>query len=147
MIQHLISLFNTDLERLQKEVESYSEEDVLWRTNGDISNSAGNLCLHLVGNLNHFIGAILGNTGYVRDRDSEFSLKNIARPELIASIVEVRNMVQKALLDLDPDDLEKNYPVNVFGTEMTSGYFLIRLVAHLNYHLGQINYHRRMLDL
>ena len=74
LTETLIKLFKRDLGKLKEEVDSYQNEANLWIVTNDVSNSAGNLCLHLVGNLNHFIGAVLGDSGYVRQRDLEFSL-------------------------------------------------------------------------
>ncbi|MDZ7624548.1 MAG: DinB family protein [Ignavibacteriaceae bacterium] len=112
-----------------------------------VKNSAGNLCLHLCGNLQHFIGAVLGNSGYIRNRDAEFSKKNVPIRELVAEIELTAKVVEKALKNLPEEILEKTYPINVFGYEMTTEYFLTHLTTHLNYHLGQINYHRRLLDI
>jgi uncharacterized damage-inducible protein DinB len=118
----------------------------LWKIDNDILNSGGNLCLHLVGNLKHFFGAILGNSGYVRNREEEFSLKNIPKSELIQQIEETLNVVISTLSQLSEEDLEKEYPIEALGYPMTTEYFLIHLFGHLGYHLGQINYHRRLLD-
>ncbi|UOV00115.1 DUF1572 domain-containing protein [Chryseobacterium daecheongense] len=146
MIESLKSLYTRDLNKLSTEILSYNNEKAIWSVDENISNSAGNLCLHLVGNLNHFIGAILGNSGYVRNRDFEFSLKNIPRPELIEKIDRTLDIVTKTLDKLDEDDLKKEYPLVVFESKMSTEYFLIHLLSHLDYHLGQINYHRRLLD-
>ena len=142
----LIKLFNRDLNRLKLEIESYNDENNLWVIEKEISNSAGNLCLHIVGNLNTFIGAEFGSTGYVRQRDLEFSLKDVPRAELINQIVETTSMVEKVIETLNEDDFQKEYSRRIFEDKMTTEFFLIHLTAHLNYHLGQINYHRRLLD-
>ncbi|AZA80273.1 DinB family protein [Chryseobacterium sp. G0186] len=147
MIKSLQSLYNRDLNKLKAEIEAYQQEENLWKIDQSILNSAGNLCLHLVGNLNHFIGAHLGNTGYERHRELEFSLKNIPRTELIAKIEATISMVDSVLAQLPEEDLKKEYPLVVFEDTMTTDYFLIHLIAHLDYHLGQINYHRRLLDI
>lgn len=146
IIESLKSLYTRDLNKLRTEIESYQNESAIWNTEKNIANSAGNLCLHLVGNLSHFIGAVLGNSGYVRTRDLEFSLKNVPRAELIHKVDETLDIVLKTLDQLNDHDLEKEYPLIVFENKMTSGYFLIHLLSHLDYHLGQINYHRRLLD-
>ncbi|KXH83685.1 DinB superfamily protein [Chryseobacterium kwangjuense] len=146
MTESLKSLYSRDLNKLKEEIEAYQNEENLWKTDKNISNSAGNLCLHLVGNLNHFIGAQLGNTGYMRHRDLEFSLKDVPRAELIEKTESTIVMIDAVLSKLSEDDLKKEYPLVVFETKMTTDYFLIHLVAHLDYHLGQINYHRRLLD-
>ena len=144
--ESLKSLYNRDLNKLKTEIEAYQNEENLWKTDKNIANSAGNLCLHLVGNLNHFIGTHLGNTGYVRHRELEFSLKDVPRKELIEKIQATAAVIETALSQLSEDDLKKEYHIVVFEDTMTTDYFLIHLIAHLDYHLGQINYHRRLLD-
>ncbi|REC43503.1 DinB family protein [Chryseobacterium pennipullorum] len=145
--ESLRSLYSRDLNKLKTEIEAYQNEENLWKIDKNILNSAGNLCLHLVGNLNHFIGAQLGNTGYVRQRDLEFSLKDVSRVELIEKVEATTAMIDFVLPQLSEEDLKKEYPLVVFENKMTTDYFLIHLIAHLDYHLGQINYHRRLLDI
>ena len=145
IIETLVQLYQRDLERLKIEVGQYSSEDSLWAVSDGVTNSAGNLTLHLVGNLKHFIGAVLGGSGYVRDRDSEFAIKETKKDDLILAIEETAEVVVGTLKKLAVDDLAKTYPIEVFGHPMTTEYFLIHLSTHLNYHLGQINYHRRLL--
>ncbi|WBV59329.1 DUF1572 family protein [Chryseobacterium camelliae] len=137
-------LYTRDLNKLKQEIESYQSENSIWKTDKNISNSAGNLCLHLVGNLNHFVGAQLGNSGYIRNRDLEFSLKDVPRAELIEKVEETLTVVISTLDKLSAEDMEKEYPL---GYKMTTEHFLIHLFGHLSYHLGQINYHRRLLDV
>lgn len=144
--ESLPSLYNRDLNKLKSEIETYQNEEALWKTDKSIANSAGNLCLHLVGNLNTYIGAQLGNSGYIRQRDLEFSLKDIPRSELIEQIEKTIGVVNSILVKLSTEDLEKEYPIEPLGYTMTTEYFLIHLYGHLNYHVGQINYHRRLLD-
>ncbi len=70
MLNELLSeFFERDIIKLKEEIVLYKDETNLWKVENKISNSAGNLCLHLIGNLNHFIGATVGNTGYVRQRE------------------------------------------------------------------------------
>ena len=145
LIETLKSLFDRDLNKLKVEIESYETENQLWIIDKNISNSAGNLCLHLIGNLNNFIGAELGKTGYVRNRPLEFSAKDIPRTELISNISQTIFMVNNTLDSLTEADLESIYPQIVFEKEMTTGFFLVHLSTHLAYHLGQINYHRRFI--
>ncbi len=142
----LINLINRDLDKLVEEINSFSKEAKLWYTDGDIKNSAGNLTLHLVGNLNHFIGAVIGKTGYVRNRDAEFSDKNVPKAKLISMVKETKDVVNESLNNMNKDLLKGDYPIEVFGSKMTYEYFLIHLITHLNYHLGQINYLRRLKD-
>lgn len=147
MKESLQSLFSRDLQKLKTEIESYQREENIWKIDKDISNSAGNLCLHLVGNLNHYIGMTLGNSGYIRNREIEFALKDIPKAKLIQQIDKTIEMVSLTLESLSIEDLQKEYPAEPLGYPMTTEYFLIHLFGHLNYHLGQINYHRRLLDV
>lgn len=146
LIETLKILFNRDLNKLKFEIESYEYENQMWTVNNDISNSGGNLCLHLIGNLNTYIGAEIGKTGYIRNRPLEFSLKDIPRSELIQKIEDTIIVVNNAFEVLTEEDLNAIYPQIVFEKEMTTGFFLVHLATHLAYHLGQINYHRRLLD-
>lgn len=145
LLPSLIQLFDRDLAKLEEEIKLYPTEESLWEIAGDIKNSGGNLCLHLCGNLRHFIGNIMGNTGYQRNRDYEFAAKNVARNILISEVDKTKNDVHETLLTLNTQDLKKNYPVEVFGSPMTTTFFLLHLNSHLTYHLGQVNYHRRLL--
>ena len=146
IIETLQKIFKRDLEKLKQEIVSYRDENNLWVVDKSITNSAGNLCLHLVGNLNTYIGAEIGKTGYVRDRDREFSQKNIPRDELVKMIGDTITVVANGLNKLKQEDLEKEYPLLVFKEKTSTGFFLIHLAVHLGYHLGQVNYHRRLLD-
>ena len=135
----LIQLFKRDLTKLKGELNLYDNEAHLWLTPDGINNCAGNLAIHLVGNLNHFIGAVLGNTGYVRQRDREFSDKNIPRDNILKDIDEVISMIELTLSKLTNEQLQEEYGLRVFRDSMTTEFFLVHLVAHLNYHLGQIS--------
>ena len=147
IIATLETLFQKDLEKLKAEIELYNTEDRIWYFEKGIANSGGNLCLHLLGNLNAYIGVGLAKTNYIRQRDLEFSLKNIPRTELIQKIEETMNVVESGLKNLSPDDLKTDFPLIVWNNKPTeTAYTLIYLSNHFNYHLGQINYHRRLLD-
>ncbi|MFC2124208.1 DUF1572 family protein [Bacteroidota bacterium] len=146
MLTHLTKLFDRDLTRLSNELMAYQEEEDIWIIKGDITNSAGNITLHILGNLNHFVGTVLGNTEYVRKRDDEFSEKNVPRSRLLEEIKSANEMIKVTLSKMKYADLDKSYPVDVFEHEMKTEYFLIHLFGHLNYHLGQINYHRRIIN-
>lgn len=142
----LKTLFTRDLLKLKQEIERYQHEPAIWKTEKNIANSAGNLCLHLVGNLNTYIGATLGKSGYVRNRDLEFSLKNIPQTELITKIEHTIIVVEKTLSTLTDQQLTEEYPTLVFAEKTSTEFFLVHLATHLTYHLGQINYHRRLID-
>lgn len=144
--QALAQLFERDLNALKKELEMYTDETLIWKVAPGISNSAGNLALHLVGNLNHFIGTTLGSTNYVRNRDAEFALKDIPRKDLIVNIDKTIAVVNEILTELSDEVLEAEFPLEVGGQRRLTKQFLIHLYGHLSYHLGQINYHRRLLS-
>jgi hypothetical protein len=142
----LKSLYSRDLAKLKQELELYTNEENIWRIDKDILNSAGNLCLHLIGNLNTYIGAEFSNTGYIRNRPEEFSLKNIPRQELINRIDQTIEVVEATVGSLTVEQFEGEYPQVVFDSKVSTEYFLIHLAMHLSYHLGQVNYHRRLLN-
>ncbi len=146
LTQSLKSLFNRDLNKLRSEMESYQKEENIWLNDREISNSAGNLCLHIIGNLNWFIGAQLGHSGYIRQRELEFSTKNIPLGDLLKSIDETIVILDSILNNITPTQLEMEYPLLVFKEKTKTSFFLVHLTTHLSYHLGQINYHRQLLD-
>ena len=143
----LRTIFKRDLAKLKDELSLYSQEANIWKVDQNISNSAGNLSLHLMGNLNTYIGAYLGNSGYVRNRPEEFALKDVPRSELILRIEETMQTVDLVLSGLRQEQLSGEYPEVVLDGKMSTEFFLVHLATHLNYHLGQVNYHRRLLDL
>ena len=145
LLDSLTTILLRDLNKLESELLLYATEESLWKIEKSIKNPAGNLCLHLCGNLQHFIGAILGNTGYIRNRDNEFAARNISREDLLKEITQARKAVSETLSSLTEAQLLSDYPVDVFGDPMTTLHFLIHLSAHLGYHLGQVNYHRRLV--
>lgn len=146
MIEAIRSSLIRDIDKLKKEIEAYKNPKNIWIIDKDILNSAGNLCLHLISNLNYFIGATLGNTGYVRNRDEEFTIKDIPSGELINKINDTINVVNKTLNNLKDEELKEDFPILFANQKISTGNMLINVVTHLNYHLGQINYHRRLLD-
>lgn len=146
LIETFKFLFNRDLLKLKQEIESYKDENKLWYVEKGISNSAGNLCLHLIGNLNHFIGATLGNTGYIRNRELEFSQKNIPADELIKRINDTIVVVENSLSKLSNNSLNEDFPLLYNNQRVSTMLMLTHLLTHLGYHLGQINYLRRLYD-
>ena len=138
----LLKIFTRDLEKLKKEILLFENESDLWITAGDVNNSPGNLCLHICGNLKHFIGHILGGTNFIRERDTEFLIKNVPINKFLKNCDETLSVVTSTLKNISEEVLQSTYPINVFNEEMTTEFFLIHLATHLNYHLGQINYCR-----
>jgi uncharacterized damage-inducible protein DinB len=137
-------LFDRDLGRLAELIKSYPEDEQLWTTPGEISNSAGHLCLHVCGNLRHFLGAVLNNEAYTRDREREFHSIPVDRTELLQAIQITQQTVRLTFQKLDPIKLEELFPVQVFDKPMTTLQFMTHLYGHLNYHLGQASYHQKM---
>jgi hypothetical protein len=145
LIQPYLEFFLRDLNKVKEEITLYKNENDLWVMKGEIQNSAGTLALHLIGNIKHFIGAHIGFTGYVRDRDREFSDRNIPREKLISELQEAISIVEKVLPTIKDEDFSKEFPVEMYGAKRNTGYIILSLSTHLCYHLGQINYHRRLL--
>ena len=142
----LITFFENELNNLITEIGLYNNEENIWRIEKNISNSAGNLTLHLIGNLHTFIGKEIGKTKYVRNREIEFTQKKVPRIELIKSINTALDMVKTSLLSITNKELKNDYPILKFSKVKTNEYLLVHLIKHLTYHLGQINYHRRLID-
>lgn len=145
LTENLAILFERDILKLKAEISLYTDEALLWVTLPGTSNSGGNLCLHLLGNLQHYIGAVLGAGHYKRNRPEEFSSKNIPLADIRQQLDQVAVLIPKTLRSLSAETLEAEYPEKVFDYPMTTQYFMIHLLAHLDYHLGQINYHRRLV--
>ena len=146
MLSETISgFYSRDLNKLKEEISLYASEADIWNIPEGISNSAGTLCLHLVGNLNHFIGAVLGDSGYIRERDLEFSLRNVPRKELIESIEKTILVLERTFSKLKEGDYAKIFPLEKHGERVSTENMMLHLLAHFSYHLGQVNYHRRML--
>ncbi len=141
----LSTLFERDLDKLSEELNSYENDEDIWTVNGEIKNSAGNLFLHLCGNLKHFIGATLNKTGYERDREFEFAGK-VSKEDLAENILETKEMLASYFERVSVDDMSDPYPLQPFGYPMTKSQFILHLYGHFNYHMGQINYHRRLLE-
>ena len=145
LAQTLSELFERDIPRIKAEIEAYSSEEAIWKKADGINNSAGNLSLHLSGNLQHFFGAVLGGADYVRDREFEFGGK-VTKQELLDDLDAAVISVKETLAGMNDEDLKKDYPIKIYDKILKTEAFLIHLYSHLSYHLGQINYHRRLLD-
>jgi uncharacterized damage-inducible protein DinB len=139
------AILRRDLGALRREIEAYADERDMWRVAPGISNCAGTLALHLAGNLQFFVGAVLGRSGYVRDRAAEFARRDVPRAELLREIDAALAAVESGMARLADAGLTQPYPQPPAGFAVTTGDFLLHLVAHLTYHLGQVDYHRRLL--
>jgi uncharacterized damage-inducible protein DinB len=143
LLASLGAIFDRDLRTLRREVEAYADERDLWTPVRGVSNLGGTLVLHLAGNLQHYIGAVLGGTGYVRDRPAEFSRRDVTRAELLQEVEAARTAVRGALGD--KVDTDNDYPEPIAGKMVRTGDYLVHLATHFAYHLGQLDYHRRVV--
>ena len=141
----LRTLMLRELRALDREIAAYPDDGSLWKHPEGISNSAGNLALHMAGNLRHFIGGVLGGSGYVRDRNAEFSSKDLTRDELRAIITSSISELSDAFDKISDEQLSQEYPLKVAERRLRTGDFLLHLAVHLSYHLGQLDYHRRLV--
>jgi len=141
----LAALYARDLTRLVQELRAYPDTASLWKTVPGVTNAAGSLALHLEGNLREYIGRQLGSIAYTRQRPLEFSTRGVEQSELIARLESVREMVPRVVAALSHGQLDATYPEPVLGQPTTTRQFLIHLAGHLNYHLGQVDYLRRVI--
>jgi hypothetical protein len=139
----LANFYERDIRKLIEEVNLFRNEENLWKTDGSVKNSCGNLVLHIIGGTNHLIGATLAHTGYVRDRDQEFIRKGVARKDLVAGLQALIPLINETVT---AQDMEAEYPIMFDDMKTSNSYVLVQLLVHLNYHLGQVNYLRRILE-
>lgn len=145
LVEHLRTLILRELGSVRRQIEAYPDDATPWKDVPGLPNAGGNLALHLCGNLRHFIGAILGKSGYVRKRDLEFSTKGLTRAEVLATIDEARAELTKAFDGMTGEMLRGKFPEAVGNRILDTDLFLTHLVSHLGFHLGQLDYHRRVV--
>ena len=134
-----------ELRTIERELNAYQTEDQVWALPPGLPNSGGTLALHAAGNLRHFIGTVLGGGSYVRDRDAEFSRRNVPRAELIDGLQQAEKAVRETLTRIDPAMFNEPYPLPVANRRVNTGEFLTHLAIHLAYHAGQLDFHRRVV--
>jgi uncharacterized damage-inducible protein DinB len=134
-----------ELRSLRLELEAYPDEQLIWTLPPGLPNSAGTLALHLAGNLRHYVGAILGGNGYVRNRDEEFAARDVSRAALLEEISEAEAAVASTLPHLSEEQMVLPFPEPIRDRHLQTGELLVQLAVHLSYHLGQISYHRRLV--
>ena len=142
----LAGFYERDIRKLIEEVNLFSNEEDLWRTYGSVKNSGGNLALHIIGGLNYLIGVTLAHSGYIRNRDQEFTQKGVPRKQLVAQLEELILMINQTLNNLTQEQMDADFPIFFDKPNTSTNYVLVQLLAHLNYHLGQVNYLRRTLE-
>jgi uncharacterized damage-inducible protein DinB len=141
----LARLLERELASLRRELEAYPDEELIWRVPAGAPNSAGTLALHLAGNIQHFVGAILGATGYVRDRDAEFATRDLPRDSLLDHIAAAEEVVRAVLPTVADASLREPYPQAMRGVTLSQQQMLLHVAAHLAYHVGHVDYHRRLV--
>ena len=141
------AILQRELAAVQRTVEAYPDDASPWAERPGLPNVGGTLVLHVAGNLQHYVGAVLGGTGYRRDRDAEFARRGLTRAELLAELEATERAIDAGMAALPDDDeaLARIYPETITGRHVTTGDFLVHLCAHLAYHLGQLDYHRRVV--
>jgi hypothetical protein len=145
LVESVAAILDRDLQALGREVEAYPDDGTLWQLPEGVTNSGGTLVLHLTGNIQHYLGARLADTGFVRDRPAEFSARGVSRVALVRQIEAARSAVRSAAGKLTGEALELDFPEVVGGMRVATGDYLIHLVSHFGYHLGQVDYHRRLV--
>lgn len=145
LLATVAAILDRDLQALAREVAAYPDEIALWATPEGIGNSTGTLVLHLAGNIQHFMGAKLGGTGYVRDREREFSARGVPREALLGQIESARAAVRAAAGRALDERQDEDFPDLIGGVRVALGDLLVHLVSHVGYHLGQVDYHRRVV--
>jgi hypothetical protein len=134
-----------ELEGFKRELARFPDDETVWSTSSGVTNSAGNLALHVAGNLQHFIGTVLGGTGYVRNRELEFGQRSGPRENVYAELDAAIAVVRRVLPSIPNDRLEQDFPEQLMGMTFRTSTFLVHLCAHAGFHLGQAGYLRRII--
>ena len=144
-VEFLHRVLVRDASTLRDELRAYPEEQQIWAMPPGIKNSAGTLVLHLCGNLQHFVGALFGGTAYVRNRGAEFSRRDVPRAELLTECDAALDAVTRGFAGLTDESLSKPFPDQLAGATLPTGLALLHMATHVAYHLGQVDYHRRLV--
>ena len=145
MLSALQTVFLRELAAVRRSVEAYPDDASLWAERPGLPNVGGTLVLHLAGNLQHYLGAVLGRSGYRRDRDAELSRRDVPRAALLGEIDAARQAVERGMAVVSDETLAAAYPEQIAGRTVATGDFLVHLATHLAFHLGQLDYHRRVV--
>ena len=145
LTKHLMTVISRELRALARELQAYPDDASVWRTFPGVVNSAGTLALHLAGNVQHYVGAKLGGTGYQRDRPAEFARRDVPRGDLLKEIERAIAAAETTLPQVSETALAADFPEAVGGRTIRTDEFLVHVAMHLGWHLGQVDYHRRMV--
>jgi|ERR1041384_2781872 hypothetical protein len=143
--KELGAMYRRDLTRLAQHIEAFPDDAALWQTHPAVTNSAGNLALHIEGNLREFVGRQIGGNTYTRKRDLEFSSKGVSQQELLSRLADLKTLIPPIIENLSPEQLQTQYPQTIFERPTSTQELLISLYGHLNWHMGQIDYLRRII--
>jgi hypothetical protein len=138
-------MLQRELAAVKRSVEAYPDDATLWVHPQGLPNAGGTIALHVAGNLQHYLGAKLGKSGYVRNRDAEFARRGVSREDIIAELDAAAAAIDRGIGAVTDDVLTSAYPEQMGGKSVRTGDFLVHLLAHLAYHLGQLDYHRRVV--
>jgi len=131
-------LAKQNLPRIVECLQQLSEEEIWWRPN-PASNSAGNLVLHLCGNVRQWIISGLGGVEDARDRDREFAERGpIPRQGLVTQLRRTVQDACRVLAKLSDDSLSRKYRIQ--GYHVTGLDAVYHVAEHFGYHTGQIIY-------
>ena len=143
--EYVARVLARDVKAVRRELEAYPDEPSVWALPPGVANSGGTLALHLAGNLQHFFGAVLGGSGYKRDRAAEFAKRDVPRSALIVELEAAIVAIGLGMSQVSEARLAEEFPEAIAGHRIVMGEWLIHLVSHTGYHLGQIDYHRRLV--
>jgi hypothetical protein len=134
-----------ELQTFIREIEAFPSDDSVWHTRRGVTNSAGNLALHVCGNLQDFVGRVLGGSSYVRNRELEFSQREGPRATLVAELKTTIDVIKATLPEVTDETMAADFPMQLAGKTLNTAAFLVHLAAHLAFHLGQAGYLRRVI--
>ena len=141
----LTRFFLRELACLRRELEAYPDEDLIWHVPSGAPNSSGTLALHLSGNIQHYIGAILGGNDYARDRDAEFTTRGLSRADLLDHVAAAERTVSAILPQIHDSSLTEPFSEPMRGVTLSKREAFLHVAMHLAYHIGQVDYHRRLV--
>lgn len=145
LLEELKAFLLRDIASVERELDLYPDEESIWKNLPGLPNSGGNLILHLAGGTQYFFGSALASTGYLRNREAEFSKKDIPRSDLTKELHDARQAVLAGFATMTEEKLEQPFPARITDTDLSARLTILQLVTHLAYHLGQLDYHRRMV--
>ena len=142
----LIDLYGKELDKLKNEINAYESDELLWKSVEGAQVTGGNLCLFIAGNLQHNIGAMIGDSGYIRNKEAELKARNVSRERLMEEIENTRQVVVDTLEQVSKSELLKVFPTKDFEEPVTTEYYLVHLLNNFSFNLGQMHMHRKTVS-